>query len=115
MPLLVGDRLVQLDVNEFIMSGDCDSLVDDVGSSLCSGPLQQVLSRALYFLLQHQYIFSSSLPGRLRKVMRGSGMGLARSGEVADVGLAGRAGRRAVRQLTAYMIQWYLRFKDDIL
>ncbi|CAK0832594.1 unnamed protein product [Prorocentrum cordatum] len=107
------DHLCTMDVKEFFMSGTTEELVNDI-LHFFSGRLRVLIERALYLLLDNQFITASTLPGRCFKVVLGTGMGLPHSGDVADLALIRRMETWAVANLTRFSIKQYLRFKDDI-
>ena len=115
--LHIGDsKLVALDIKDFFMSGDTNELVEDTILHL-TGPLKGLMREALFLLLFHQYVRSKTEPGRLYRVIRGTGMGLVHSGEVSDSALYNImetwCTNRATRQF--YRVMVYKRFKDDVL
>ena len=69
------------------MSGRDLELVDAGIASLPEGQRRDCLRRVLEFLLDNVYVKSRALLGRLWKVEEGSGMGLARSGDLCDAAL----------------------------
>ena len=82
-----GETLYRLDAKESHMSGRHPELVDAGIASLPEGQRRDCLRRVLEFLLDNQHVKSQALPGRLWNVEEGSGMGLARSGDLCDAAL----------------------------
>ena len=77
-----------------------------------------LLGAALWFLLGNQYITSAQIPGKVFEVRRGTGMGLKHSGSIADAAFYSRVERTFALSPVMqahYLIDLYLRFKDDIL
>ena len=109
-----SDRICTADIREFFMSGTEEELIQDV-TRWFSDPLKTLLQRALSLLLSSQYVESHHFPGRLWRVVLGSGMGLPHSGEVADLAFLSRAETRIVGVWQTMSVRRYLRFKDDII
>ena len=78
------DYFVKLDVRDFSLTGAHSYLVDVCLSDITAGPQKEVVSDVLWFLLLHQYVQSTALPGRLWRIVRGSGMGLPYSSHLSD-------------------------------
>ena len=102
--------MLKADVKDFFLTGSEDELVRSA-VSLVELRMKVPLARAVEFLLWSQFVRSIHHPNRLWKTVKGSGMGLPHSGEVADAMLLVRE-RAILRQFTP---RGYVRFKDDIL
>jgi len=79
--------MVRVDIEEFYMSGDCAGVAADASLIVNERGSRALMREVLEFLLGNQYIESDLLPGRLRHVQLGSGMGMRHSGAVSDAAL----------------------------
>jgi hypothetical protein len=113
-----GSFLVRIDMKSFFLSGTADQL-----SSLCSRVEPNTSNGRTFrdvvlFLLYHQYIRSDCAPGCTYQVVKGTGMGLRHSSEVANYSLYQLvelpfACNPAVQ--AEFGIRGYWRYFDDIL
>jgi hypothetical protein len=98
------------------MSGTSTQLADAVASCF-DGEIKDLVHRVCIFLLTHQYIASSLVPG-LWRVVIGSGMGLRNSSSIGDAAFFALCevpwGLKPVVR-AKYHIEKYMRFRDDIL
>ena len=78
------ERMMRVDVKDFFMSGDAESLVVDACSIISSEGKRRVAERVAFFLIRHQLIRSDMLPGQCWRVVKGSGMGLKHSSALCD-------------------------------
>eukprot|EP00933_Yihiella_yeosuensis_P044464 TRINITY_DN39620_c0_g1_i1.p1 TRINITY_DN39620_c0_g1~~TRINITY_DN39620_c0_g1_i1.p1 ORF type:complete len:635 (+),score=76.46 TRINITY_DN39620_c0_g1_i1:476-2380(+) len=123
LKLLTADAdsyFIKLDVKDFYMSGTADELVNDAVGLMASGQRKELTKEALQFLLSTQFVTSElhELQGRVWKVLRGSGMGLKHSGDLADSALLFKAEHAWACNrdvMNFHGIQAYWRFRDDIL
>ena len=126
-------KLATLNIKNFFMSGECQTLWQDVMSEY-SGPLPSLVSELLYLLLSEQYITCSSDATRLDesifdnqlhnfgtdsvsffRVLRGSGMGLMHSAIVANTSFFVRCEKPLLGRFESYNIRKYGRYFDDTL
>ena len=110
-------KFVKLDIAQFFLSGTLHDLVRDTTMGM-TGPAKILAKRVLEFLLWEQYVSCRWLPGRVFRTVRGTGMGLVHSGEVADCAYFHRVERGRMDDksyLARYKIDGYWRFKDDAL
>lgn len=113
--VVASDLICTVDVREFYMSGSINELISDVLVWFTDPVLKSLIERSLWILLGNQYVHSPHFLDRLWKVIRGSGMGLPHSGEVADLALLTRMERWALTHASVHDISAYLRFRDDII
>ena len=112
-----GSRFLKIDVKEYFMEGLHSQFVQ------CSAEFVEVKWRPFYkAVLQHiletQFIEVESLDERLWKALKGSGMGLGFSGELADITFYATVERALLNDpifLHEHSVELYVRFKDDIL
>ena len=101
-------RFCKMDVEHFFMSGElCASLFQ-------FDPVLQALIYDIAFLLLSNQFVEDKTHHNMYKVHKGSGMGLPHSGAVAESALLAGAELALIRDLAAYHVDLYLRFKDDI-
>ena len=108
---------MRVDIKDFFMSGDADSLVVDACSINPSEAKRRVAERVAFFLLRHQLIRSDLLPGRLWRVIKGSGRGLKHSSALCDAALFAKCERPFILNpvaASALGVRFYRRFKDDM-
>ena len=111
------ERMMRVDIKDFFMSGDADSLVVDACSIIPSEAKRRVAERVAFFLLRHQLIRSDLLPGRLWRVIKGSGRGLKHSSALCDAALFAKCERPFILNpvaASALGVRFYRRFKDDM-
>ena len=111
------DRMMRVDIKDFFMSGDAESLVVDACSIIPGGDLRAVAERVAFFLLRNQLIRSDLLPNRCWRVIKGSGMGLKHSSALCDAALFAKCERPFILNKAAaqfFGIKYYRRFKDDM-
>jgi len=120
---LVGtEELVKLDIKDFYLSGTCEQITNTIAPAFNDDHrLWQLVKRALEFLLQHQFVrgrfyVADADHGSFRCV-RGSGMGLPHSGDIADLCLLLLIELWLLRPCVRAKcgIAFYLRFRDDAL
>lgn len=76
--------LLALDITYVYLSGDLNTLACD-GGSLFEGELKALIIRCVIFLLDAQYVHAFDEGASCYKLVRGSGMGINCSGDVANV------------------------------
>ena len=118
IPLTQSTAMYQLDVKDFFLSGDCWDLAYDVASYFVDFPdLRILVGDVCAFLLEHQYVkldrSSNKMDGIQLKVVKGSGMGLLHSGDVANLSFNARAERALLITKPASIVAYH-RFFDDI-
>ena len=109
-------RLFKADVSDFYMSGTHDMLTSTCADAVVEewrADFKEVLS----CILDSQYVACEEDPCRLWKVIRGTGMGVACSGDCSDTAFAklaevGFVDARETRR--HFDLQLYVRYKDDI-
>ena len=74
------DRLWEIDVKDFFMSGEHPFLAA-TGAQALSPPWRSPFQKLVGFLLQHQYVSDDH---NVKRVIAGSGMGLEMSGDMCD-------------------------------
>ena len=79
-----SDYFVKLDVRDFYMTGTPSELKDSIKVLFPPGPRCRLLCEAVEYLLSSEYVVSNLVPGRVFRVVRGSGMGHRHSGCIAD-------------------------------
>ena len=92
------------------MSGDPEILASDAAGLSEEGPRKRLLREVDRFLLTHQFVASKRHPERLRRVRKGSSVGMKNSGVLSDAAFA------------FFVERWCLRLdilggrnKDDII
>ena len=109
-------KFVKLDIKELFMKGEekdffrCVHLFDE--------GIREPFTRAVKFLLTHQYVSSPAFHDDLWRVVCGSGMGLVHSSELCDIAFYATAGHRFVtnrKALEKFSIWHFFRFRDDFL
>ena len=76
--------------------------------------LRELVHNTVLFLLDNQFIVNPRGDSNTYKVVKGSGMGLAHSGAVAEAALLAGFEIDLVPRMHQYGIDLYLRFEDDI-
>lgn len=110
--------MVEVDVSDFFMSGACDELVLSATSHFEPGPRRVLIRDSIRCLLESQMIESDLLPGRVFKVVQGSGMGLRHSGEITDASFYNLVEKGFIARpevLQAFGIIHYSRYRDNLL
>ena len=99
------------------MSGDPEILAYDAAGLSDEGPRKRLLRKVDLFLLTHQFVASERHPEWLWRVQKGSGMGMKNSGELSNAAFAFLVERWCLKPdtLSAFAIDLYGRFKDDII
>ena len=117
MPCSPTDRLIQIDLKDFFLSGSMKELVADIATLLPRSKRTELVLDAIRFLLINQFVRSRAHPGRLWQCEIGSGMGLPHSGEVADAAFYGGVEQHILTAacMRTHSIKAYVRFRDDIL
>ena len=107
--------MIRIDFDNFFMSGSPSDLTR-LASTLIAADIRPVFSRALRFLLDHQYIKCQWSHGLWRAVM-GSGMGLRHSSVVCDAAVVALIERKfavhPAAQAKFAILAWW-RFRDDV-
>ena len=85
MPSEDCDYFVKLDVRDFYMTGTPSELKDSIKVLFPPGPRCRLLCEAVEYLLSSEYVVSNLVPGRVFRVVPGSGMGHRHSGCIATV------------------------------
>ena len=112
------DYFVKLDVRDFYMTGTPSELKDSIKVLFPPGPRCRLLCEAVEYLLSSEYVVSNLVPGRVFRVVRGSGMGHRHSGCIADCSFFALGEREfAARSqvLQSFGIKRYYRYRDDVL
>ncbi|CAK0873709.1 unnamed protein product [Prorocentrum cordatum] len=102
-PMSQSEGFLTFDVKDFFMSGDAESLVEDVLVSFTGREKATIGTCALPASVQSICCFSK-FPGRVWKVVKGTGMGLQHSGDLSDLALANRMERWAINNCFAHGI-----------
>ena len=99
------------------MSGDPEILACDAAGLSEEGPGKRPRREVDRSRLTHQFVASRRHPERLWRVQKGSGMVMQNSGELSDAAIAFLVERWCPRPdtLSAFSIDMYGRFKDDII
>ena len=111
-------NFVKLDVRDFYMTGTPSELKDSIKILFPPGPRCRLLCEAVEYLLSSEYVVSNLVPGRVFRVVRGSGMGHRHSGCIADCSFFALGKREfAARSqvLQSFGIKRYYRHRDDVL
>ena len=69
------DYFVKLDVRDFYMTGTPSELKESIKILFPPGPRCRLLCEAVEYLLSSEYVVSNLVPGRVFRVVRGSGHG----------------------------------------
>ena len=112
------DYFVKLDVRDFYMTGTPSELKDSIQILFPPGPRCRLLCEAVEYLLSSEYVVSNLVPGRVFRVVRGSGMDHFHSGCIADCSFFALGEREfAVKSqvLQSFGIKRYYRYRDDVL
>lgn len=114
-----GSLLYRIDMKSFFMSGEPIELARTVSACFNNAAQRDAMLDGILFLLTHQYIVSDreQHSGRLWQVVKGTGMGLQHSSELANLALLllveeGFAISRIVQE--RFGIVCYFRYFDDI-
>ena len=110
-----GDLLLFADVDDFYMSGGFGDLADAAAFYESDAVMASAVSRSVLFLLDHQLVDLQQQAGCVRKVVKGSGMGMNFSGELSDLAFYHERERWLLRNLQRFVLKLYLSFKDDLL
>ena len=114
----VGRSLfIKLDVKDFFLSGSIEELCRD-GTLGFEGEEKKLLDRALWLILDYQYVKSANHPDKVWKSRRGSGMGLVHSGDLMDWVLFAKMEKwfaKSPGMLWEFGITGYYRYRDDVL
>ena len=109
---------MKLDVRDFYTTGTPSELKDSIKVLFPPGPRCRLFCEAVEYLLSSEYVVSNLVPGRVFRVVRGSGMGHRHSGCIADCSFF-RAGReRICCKITGAPEFWnkrYYRYRDVFL
>eukprot|EP00974_Lingulodinium_polyedra_P125196 11193593-Lingulodinium_polyedra.AAC.1 len=112
-----GAVMYRIDIKHFYMSGEPEKLVQACTKTIKNKKMRETARDVARYLLQHQYVQSKRLKGRLFRVTQGSGMGLIHSSSIADMALAvlGEIEFAADEKTKEkFEIFQYMRFEDDI-
>ena len=112
-----SDYFVKLNVWDFYMTGTPSELKDSIKVLFPPGPRCRLLCEAVEYLLSSEYIVSNLVPGRVSRIVRGSGMGHRHSGCIADCSFFALGEREfAARSqvLQSFGIKRYYRYRDDV-
>ena len=99
------------------MNGTPSELKDSTKVLFPPGPRCRLLCEAVEYLLSSQYVVSNLVPGRVFRIVRGSGMGHRHSGCIADCSFFALGEREfAARSqvLQSFGIKRYYRYRDDV-
>ena len=112
-----GSKLVKIDIKDYFMSGDQSEL-----PRLCANHVidyrQAIFSKVCEWILDHQYVELHGDDRHVYKVIKGSGMGLECPGDVNDLCFYEMAEKNyaldpEIRE--KYFVEFYARFRDDII
>ena len=112
-----SDYFVKLDVRDFYMTGTPSELKDSIKVLFPPGTRCRLLCEAVEYLLSSEYVVSNLVPGRVFRVVRGSGMGHRHSRCIADCSFFALGEREfAARSqvLQSFGIKRYYRYRDDV-
>ena len=109
--VLFSDLLVKIDVKDFFLSGRASTLAD-ICSIVFPNEIRQECKALLLFLLENQFVMDNE-SGAVRRCIRGSGMGLCFSGEIADLVFYRLAETHFLESHRRQVVS-YDRFNDDI-
>ena len=109
--------LIRVDVKEFYMSGNAETLSQEASKLVPPGPRRELIREVAEWLLMNQYIVSREITDRTWRVQLGSGMGQQHSGALADACFWSLVDTWILSRnvCKAFNIGLYLRFKDDLL
>ena len=110
-PLPPESALHRIDLKHFFMSGTPSELAELSTQIIPDGRLRTLVHDAILWLLQNQFVQKGTL---LRRVIRGSGVGLAHSSAVADADFWA-LGDRWILQVdlqSKFGVQSYCRFRN---
>ena len=109
------DMWVHLDVKDFFLSGDWQSITADATVGWPIGPHKAAVRSALEFLLTNQYVASQWRRGEAWQVIKGAGMGLNFSADLMDYLFYSKAEFCLLDRLGEFGIRRYYRYRDDIM
>ena len=107
---------LKIDVKEFFMEGLHSQFIK-YSVEFVDPKWRKFYRSVLQYLLETQFIEVEEFDTRLWKALKGSGMGLGFSSELADITFYGSVERGILedsRFLQRHAVQLYVRFKDDI-
>ena len=109
-----SQRFCLCDVEHFFMSGNAFELAETSAKVFAyDKELEALMRHAILFLLLNQFVVCENITYRVRK---GSGMGLPHSSGVAEAALLMGSEVALINDLrSTYMVDMFVRFKDDVL
>lgn len=111
-------KFLTADIKEFFMSGQHRELID-FSAAVIEQEAEQIMYRKLAtFIVENQVVTLRNQEDIAYKVKRGSGMGVACSGEISDLcfhGLCEKDFATVPEEQSRAGVLFYARFKDDIL
>ena len=113
------DVFLHVDLKDFFMTGSPDFIVHHT-ALVIPKRFRPAFRAALSFILKHQFVLSKLLPGRLWRVIAGSGMGMKSSGHVSNACFLHSVEQCGLGLLCAstrakYGIRQYSRYMDNLL
>ena len=115
-PCCETDVIARIDVSDFFMTGDFD-MIRSQALKIVDCKDKAMLSEAIKFVLENQFLQCQAVPNRIWRVCSGSGMGARHSSSLCDAALAGVGEIGFVGSSAAnkrFKIRSYYRFRDDI-
>lgn len=116
LPVPEDSHFMKIDVKEFFMEGLHSQFVR-YSTEFVDPQWRHFYRSVLQYLLETQFVEVEDLDTRLWKTLKGSGMGLGFSGELADITFFASVEKRMLedrRFLQQHAVHLYVRFKDDI-
>ena len=118
--LEVAERavLLKFDVRDFYLSGEHEYIIEKVASSVPASHERSFLTSALRVVLNFQFVAEldpAHTGSTVRRVTKGSGIGMVHSGVVSDMVMATGVELPLLRNSQSFGIQLFLRFRDDVL
>ena len=106
-------RLIKADIKHFFLSGSPGQLVEDC-LTIVPPDQKLVFRRICTWILENQYVQHPVHKNDVLHVIRGSGMGLPCSGDIADAALLVRMDRWIIAAKRAFDVHLFVRYKDDV-
>ena len=113
-PILEKYVMVKMDIDDFFMSGDHESLTKESSRLFEDRDWRRLMIETISFLLFHQYIESPLIRGSVFMVKVGSGMGLPSSGAISNACLLQAEREWPLSMEGSIHLKMYGRFKEDI-
>ena len=108
--------MIRLDVEDFFLSGDPMSIINDALMAF-TGARRLVMKDALTFVLQNQFVTTPEFPDKVWRCRVGTGMGLQHSGDLCDLTFYMKAEKWFMEDnvLEDFGVLLYQRYRDDII